>query len=332
MEPEARYKLIGVTVIALLAAVALVFVWLSRAGVAAEFRFYTIHFERQSLEGLQVGGDVNMQGIKVGRVEAFSIDRDNINRVNVVARVARRTPVSTNTTAVIARNLVTGIARINLETPGTPGPELEAVPEGESYPVIAEGTSDMEQIAESANRLVLSGEQALENLNRLMADDNQRALGETLAAARDLAVGLNARLATLDGTLRNVDASAQAFMQTSRQVGALAESAGGLVQESKATLAELRGVAGSGRAALDESRGTLAEFARLARTLERQSADLVPRVTDMADIGLLELRATAQETRRAAEALSLALERLSEPRSALIGPSAGELGPGERAP
>lgn len=330
MEPESRYPLIGAIVLGLALAAAVVFTWF--AGDHGDAKRYVIAFDRQSVEGLQVGSDVNMRGVKVGRVEQFTIDAGKINRVKVLVRVDRQAPVAENTEAVVSRNFVTGLARIDLETPASPAPPLTRVPEGESYPVIAEGTSGMEQIAESANRLVLSGEQALENLNRLMADDNQRALGETLAAARDLAVGLNARLATLDGTLRNVDASAQAFMQTSRQVGALAESAGGLVQESKATLAELRGVAGSGRAALDESRGTLAEFARLARTLERQSADLVPRVTDMADIGLLELRATAQETRRAAEALSLALERLSEPRSALIGPSAGELGPGERAP
>ena len=73
MEPEARYTLVGSVVLVLIVASALAAVWLSRAGVAAEFRFYTIHFEHQSLEGLQVGGDVNMQGIKVGRVDTYSI-------------------------------------------------------------------------------------------------------------------------------------------------------------------------------------------------------------------------------------------------------------------
>ena len=140
MEPEARYTMIGSVLLAIVVALVAGFVWLSSSGRASDFRFYTIYFERQSLEGLQVGGDVNMRGVKVGRIENFTISRDNINKVKVTIRVARATPVSENTTAVVARSIVTGLARINLDTPGTPGPELMTVAVGERYPVITEGT------------------------------------------------------------------------------------------------------------------------------------------------------------------------------------------------
>lgn len=334
MEPEARYKLIGVTVIVLLAAVALVFVWLSRAGVAAEFRFYAIHFERQSLEGLQVGGDVNMQGIKVGRVEAFSIDRDNINRVNVVVRVARRTPVSTNTTAVIARNLVTGIARINLETPGTPGPPLEAIPEGETYPVIAEGTSEIEQIARSANSLVLSAEATFASLQRLLDDGNRAAFAQALAGVRDLAVGLTARLDTLDRTAKSIDGAvvalagaARSFQGSTEKTAAVVERLGGevapLAQQAQTTLQQTQ-------ATLAEMSTAVRDLGSAARTLERDVGALARRSGDAADAGLLELRATAQQLRAGAELLARAMDRLQDPRAALLGPGERQLGPGER--
>lgn len=335
MEPESRYPLIGAIVLCLALAAAGAFVWWARDG-AADARRYTIVFERQSVEGLQVGSDVSMRGVKVGRVERFVLGSENINRVNVLVRVDRSAPVSDNTRALVARNFVTGLARINLETPGQPGPPLTEVPTGEAYPVIREGNSGMQQIAQSANRLAISGEEAIANLNRLLTEENRAAFGETLAATRDLAVGLNQRLAALDATLAGLDASARAFRDSSQRITTVAERVAGevlpLAARAGEAIGETRQTMAAGRATLDETRGTLAEFGRLARTLEREAAELGARAGGAADAGLLELRATAQETRRAAELLSQALERLSEPRTALIGPGERELGPGERRP
>jgi len=326
MEPDTRYTLVGAAVLGLVAAAIAMLVWLSDAGSSRDARFYTIVFERQSLEGLQIGGDVNMRGVKVGRVELFTIDRENINRVKVTVRVDRRTPVSENTEAVVARNLLTGIARINLETPGRPGPPLVAVPEGERYPVIPEGASGLEQIAESANRLASTGEQALANINALLTDDNRRAFSETLAGVRDLTLGLNARLAALDAALREVDRAAQAIGGASARIATAVDGAsariGPLAGQGEALLRDSTAMVGQAQA-------TLRELARASQALERQTEALGRSAEAAADGGLLELRASAQELRRTAEMLSQAVERLSEPRSALIGPSRRDLGPGE---
>jgi len=333
VEPEARYTLVGSVVLLLIVASALAAVWLSRAGVAAEFRFYTIHFEHQSLEGLQVGGDVNMQGIKVGRVDAFSIERGNINRVNVRIRVERRTPVSTNTSAVVARNLVTGIARINLETPGTPGPELAGGDNGEA-PVIAEGTSGLEQIARTANSLVITAESSLKKVDELLDADNRKAFADMLAGVRDLAVGLNRRLDTVDRTAAALTTTAQAltgasqsFSKTSDTIasvtGRLGAQAGPLVQEAEATLKDTR-------VTLDALRGAARDLASATRTLERDVGALVRRTDDATDVGLLELRATAQQLRAGTELLGRTLDRLQDPRATLLGPGKRQLGPGEQ--
>lgn len=331
MEPESRYPLIGAIVLLLGLGAAFAFAWWARDG-AADAPYYTVVFDRQSVEGLQVGSDVSMRGVKVGRVERFTLGSENINRVKVLVRVDRQAPVSENTSAVVARNFLTGLARINLETPGEPGPQLTHVPPGEDYPVIPEGTSGMDQIAESANRLALSGEEALANLNRLMAPENREAFGQALAATRDIAVGISERLDALDRTLAGVDASVRAFGETNRDIAAAAQQARLVMSDAGAALGEARTMLTEGSAAIRDTRSTLEEFTRLARTLEREAGEVGARASGAADTGLLELRATAQETRRAAELLSQALERLSEPRSALIGPGARELGPGERLP
>jgi phospholipid/cholesterol/gamma-HCH transport system substrate-binding protein len=330
MEPEARYTTIGAVLLALIVAAIAGFVWLQSSGRASDFRAYTIYFERQSLEGLQIGGDVNMRGVKVGRVEEYTLARSNINRVAVRIRVARETPVSENTRAVVARNFLTGIARINLETPGTPGPELLAVPEGERYPVIPEGTSDLDQIADSVSRLAVQADTALENLNRVMGPRNQRAIADTIVAIRDLSVGLNDRLTQVDDAARSVRQSADAFTRSSREIAAA-------VDRVSRTVEPVGREAGS---ALRESQVTLREFTQTSQALqrdltaalgriERETGGLARRADDAVDIGVHELRATSEELRASVELITRTLDRLQDPKALLLGPSPRQMGPGE---
>lgn len=326
MEPESRHTLIGAVIVGLVVALAVAILWLSHTGVASDYQHYVIKFERQSLEGLQVGGDVNMRGIKVGRVESFTIERDNINVVHVLIRVERATPVSQNTSAIVARNLLTGIARINLETPGVPGPPLTEIPPGENYPVIAEGTSDLDQIAESANRLVITAESALANLNSLLTPANRQAFSDTMLALRDLSSGMVDRMGHVDTVVTSLDATLRELEKTSERIGAaadalaaqvgpLASDARGMLNEGSRALVELRQAA-------DEARTTLAEFGRTTRDVGETTRQL------SAD-GLAELALTARDMRAAAAMLSRTAERLSDPRSAVLGPGPRQLGPGE---
>jgi phospholipid/cholesterol/gamma-HCH transport system substrate-binding protein len=330
MEPEARYTTIGIVLVALATAAIAAFLWLSSSGSASDYRFYTIYFERQSLEGLQIGGDVNMRGVKVGRVEAYTIQRDNINRVAVKVRVARETPVSENTRAVVARNILTGIARINLDTPGTPGPELVAVPDGERHPVIPEGTSNIDEIADAVSRLAVQADEALENLNRVLGPRNQVAFSETLASIRDLAGGLTQRLDSLDATARGIQGAAVAFERSSRDIAAAVDRV--------ATTVEPLGSEAGG--ALRDAQSTLRDFAQASRNFDRTLTQSLARLEtdvgrlarnadDAVDTGTHELRATAEELRASVELITRTLDRLQDPKALLLGPSPRQMGPGE---
>ncbi|HEY0879275.1 MAG TPA: MlaD family protein [Zeimonas sp.] len=322
MEPESRYTLVGAVVLALAAMTVFGYVWLAGVGSTDNFRYYVIHFEKQSLEGLQIGSDVNMRGVKVGRVQQYSISRDNINRVDVVVRVERETPVSVNTRAVVGRNLVTGIARIDLETPGTPGPELAHVPDGERYPVIPEGTSDLAQIAGAMSRLAVSGEAALGNVRALLDEQNREQLIGAVVAVRELAEGLDARLEHVDAAVDSVVQTASSIQEASRRI---AGSLASFSEEGTEVVRQLGPFVQQGRTSFDA-------ITRSARALERAAGEVAKGLSSTADTGALELQATARELRRSAEQLSRAAERLRDPRSALFGPSPRQLGPGEQLP
>jgi phospholipid/cholesterol/gamma-HCH transport system substrate-binding protein len=234
MEPEARFTAIGAMLLIIVLAAAAATVWLTRSGPRAEVRYYTIYFERQSLQGLQVGGDVEMRGVQVGRVERFAISRDNINRVQVTIRIDARTPVSTNTVAVVGRKLLTGIGRIDLVTPGAPGPELVEVRSGERYPVIAEGQSDFEQIADAANRLAVTGTRVLSSVDELLNEENRKAIADMLISIRTTS---DAMREAAEATSTQANATLRDF---SRAAGALERAADAGVNELRATAQELR--------------------------------------------------------------------------------------------
>ena len=252
MEPEARFTAIGAMLLVIVLAAAAATVWLTRSGPRAEARYYTIYFERQSLQGLQVGGDVEMRGVQVGRVERFAIARDNINRVQVTIRIDARTPVSTNTVAVVGRKLLTGIGRIDLVTPGAPGPELVEVRPGERYAVIAEGQSDFEQIADAANRLAVTGTRVLSSVDELLNEENRKAIADMLISIRATSDAIReaaeATSIQANATLRDVSRAAEAttgqtnatLRDFSRAAGALERAADAGVNELRATAQELR--------------------------------------------------------------------------------------------
>ena len=313
MEPEARYTAVGATLLALVVAVVLAMAWLARTGARADFRYYVIYFERQSLEGLQVGGDVNMRGVKVGRVENYSISRQNINRVQVTVRIDRSSPVSTNTVAIVDRNILTGLARINLTTPGQPGPELAEVPAGESYPVIPEGQSDIEQLTGAMNRLAITGASALTNLEQLLNKENRDAFAATLVNLRQISGALSQRMGRLDEVADALVTSAVEFGKSSREIALAVER-----------------VSASAQPAIKQTDATLRELARAVQSLERETTSLAKRLEQATDSSAHEIRATAHELRSSAEILSRAADRLQDPRAIIFGPSAAQLGPGER--
>jgi phospholipid/cholesterol/gamma-HCH transport system substrate-binding protein len=313
MEAEARYTLVGATIIALvLAGIAAIF-WLKGAGAREEARLYTIYFQRQSLDGLQVGADVTMLGVSVGKVVDYAIDPRALNRVQVTVRVAERTPVGQTTTAVVQRNVLTGIARISLVTPGEPGPPLAAVQPGEAYPIIPEGTSDLQQIADAANRIAHSGAIALDNVNGVLSAENQKAFGQTLANVQQITAALASRMDRMDEVIGAVGQSAADVGRASRD---FAETA----RQMQAAV---------GSTAL-QAETALKDVSRAVGTLERESEAAVRRAYTAIEIGSLEISATAADLRATADVVARTFDRLRDARTALFGPSESQLGPGER--
>ena len=336
MEAEARYTAVGAGVLALVLALVAALIWLRGYGNQDDTRLYTIHFAEQPLDGLEIGAEVKLRGIRVGRVEDFELDPSAVNRVRVDVRVDRRASVRRNTVAVVTRNLITGIAAITLVTPEPAGEALTEAPPGEFLPVIGEGRSDLQELTGRVNQVGEAATVTLNQINQLLASENRELLLQTIRAVRDLADETRQRLATLDSTLKQfgdaatrigalaepVRVSATQIGQASDRIAAVAERGG---EQMERTLAEAEQL-------IAESRVAVASVAAAADTLQKQTQAVGQRLQGTAESIDDQLTLALSELRLSTDAAVRTLDRLRDPRATLLGPAKAQLGPGEQRP
>ncbi len=343
MEAEARYTWVGGAVLALLAAMVAAVVWLKNIGGEGDFNHYVIHFQEQALDGLEIGAAVTLRGIKVGRVEDYALAGDTLDRVRVEIRVDRRAPAYTNTSALVTRNFVTGIAQITLVNGDPPGELLVKVPQGEQYPVIAEGRSDLQEIAGRVNKVGEIASSALSNLNELLSAENRTAVMATVGNVRELTAGLNGRLGALESTLKEVGGAAtqiggaaSTFSLAARQFGNAASQLGQSGERIAAVtdrgMQRLDTTLGATELTLAEAKLAFSQIAVASETLQKQAVASAQRLEESAANVDDQLAATLAELRLSIDSATRVLDRLREPRAALLGPDESQLGPGEKKP
>ncbi len=322
MESEARYTYVGIGLVALIAALVVAVLWLKNVGGRGDFERYAIHFEQQELAGLEVGAAVTLRGIKVGRVEDYALVGNKLNRVRVQVRVDRRAPVLTNTQAIVTRNFVTGIASITLVNPALAGAPLAEVPEGETYPVISEGRSNMDEIAGRVSQVGEMAAIALTNVNQLLDASNREAAMAAIRNLRDLSAGINQRLASLDDTLQRAGRAADRIGEAATQLGQAGERVAGQAERTGTSL----------DGALADARAAIGRIATASEAVQQQAVVTARRFDDRAASVDDELSAALSEMRLSIETASRTFDRLREPRAALFGPGRAQLGPGEKLP
>jgi len=298
-----------------IALMAMAIVWLAGAADHIAYQTYTLYFKQQSLDGLAVGSPVKMRGIKVGVVDSYRFAKGGDEAVSVIARIDEGVPVHQGAQAYVKRNLVTGIAAIEIDNGPGDSPLLDRAPPGERYPVIAEGRSDIDKVATAFSRLTVNGAQVLEKMNALLSDENQRAITQTLANLHALSAHLAANKHSLDAAVQGIRDASDEF----RFAGASINQAAVRAEDS------IVGVGRNADAMLKEATIALQAFQRDASLISQQ-------VQQFTETGTLELTNVSRDVRTSADTLTTAGQRLSQPRTILFGPGTQQLGPGETLP
>jgi phospholipid/cholesterol/gamma-HCH transport system substrate-binding protein len=247
----------------------------------------------------------------------------------VVLDIERGTPIRRDTIATLSTRGLTGVASVELSGGGQALP-LEKEP-GQDLPVIQAGPSLVARLDDAFNNILTNINDMSNRLARLLGDDNQTALAQTLQHLSVITGAVADRADSIRQTLTNVETFTGTLAGRAERLGkALDKVAGelekteGLSTQVKATLSEIRTVAQAVRKSADSFNQTSQTFVGLAgdsqRELRRLSQNTVPEL-DTLLVQANELMATLQR-------LAGILEQ--NPRALLIGKPQGRPGPGEK--
>ncbi|NIA19742.1 MAG: MCE family protein [Xanthomonadaceae bacterium] len=313
MEAKAKYMLVGSTVSILSILLVVAMIWISEVGGHKDTRKYTIYFEKYSLAGLQVDSAVTMKGISVGNVTKLKISPNNIEQVKVIIELNTGTPVKRDTEAVIDRNLLTGLAHIDLINSHQEADLLNEIPPGENFPVIPEGQAGLEtMITATLPNLLANVDTMVHNANEMFSPENRQLLQEMLL---------------------DISAATKKLSASQAKLSDLLNEATELAGESRTVVHNLDQRAAAVEKSVTETIGILQEkitsVTPLIMQLQSTAGNLNEAVSGSASTIALEVEYLTEELVKTAQQVSDTLDEYKNPREIILGPDRSSLGPGE---
>ena len=208
MERDARYATVALFALACIAAAVAFIWWYSGRGDRRDYQNYEIYFQG-TVSGLSRGSPVRYLGVDVGRVTALGVDTQDAGRVKVVAEIDTTAPISGSTLAKLGLLGLTGLLYIDLQQ-DPEAPAERALERGTLYPVIASRKSSIEASIERLPEILGQATAVLASIERVLSDENVRAVRQTMANIERASADLPATMAearALAAELRGISAS-----------------------------------------------------------------------------------------------------------------------------
>lgn len=300
METRANYALIGAFTLAVIAAAFMFVFWFSH-GAPTGVRQIQIVFS-SSVSGLSRGAQVLFNGVRVGEVKDIQLAPDNPASVYAIIEVSENAPVKLNTRARLEYQGLTGVASIALDGGTYDSPPLLGV-DGK-IAVIEADRSDYQNILETLQRLAGRTENALETIDKLIADNSE----------------------SIGRTVRNVEAFSKAV--DADKVRSLVANAEGLVKQLNESagkfdklMVSLDGVLGSGEnSTMTQITDAARSFRKLADNIDARTKEISAGVTKFTGSGLRQYEALASDARRTLDDMNKTLRSLEKnPQQLLFG-------------
>lgn len=328
MYSKVNYALVGLFVVLFGAAAVGVTFWLTIGVENKTYDRYRVYFH-ESVAGLSLKAAVRYRGVQIGQVESIRLDPANPDQVDVVLNIERGTPIRRGTIATLSKQGLTGVASVELSGGGQSLP-LEKQP-GQELPVIQAGPSLVARLDDAFNNIITNVDNLSRRLERLLGDQNQTALTQTLQNLSTITGAVADRSDRIRQTLDHVEVFTGTLAERSGQLGKALDQLTTMLQGTGDLSARVR-------ATLSDFRAGAQAVRRTADTFNRTSRDL----SGLAEVGQRELRQLGQNTvpefnslLADANELVVVLRRLAElleqnPRALLMGKPSGRPGPGEK--
>lgn len=310
MEKNANYALVGLSTLILTIALAVFIVWLARLRINAEYDLYDIVFQGP-VRGLNEGGEVHFNGIKVGEVTKIALDKFNTRNVIARARVTEDVPIRSDSYATLEPQGITGLNYIQITAGSSTRPLLKDTEKArcekqglgrDCIPVIHSQRSAISDLLEGGGTVLTRTIEALDRVNRVLSDQNIKTFSAAVSDTQAVTSELRERKAVV--------ADAQSAIQR------IDEAAGEIGKLSASTREVMDG---DGKRAVKN----MADAAEEARTAAQDARAMIGRLqgptTDFATNGLPQVTAAVIQLQRSAESLERLVDEVQSSPTAALG-------------
>jgi phospholipid/cholesterol/gamma-HCH transport system substrate-binding protein len=194
METRARYALIGLFMLAVIAAGFAFVYWLENTGGFMDRASYRIQFS-SPVPGLLVGSAVNFNGIRVGEVTELTLDAADPRSVVATIAVERNIPIRADTEVSVDVQGLTGGALIALRGGSASAPLLEA--DDDTPPTLIAAPSASQDWTQAAR-------DAFQRVDNVLAE-NSEALHSAITNIDVFAQALSRNSDRVDGILAGIE-------------------------------------------------------------------------------------------------------------------------------
>ena len=260
METRANFVLIGA--FTLLVALGLLGfgLWAAKFSSDRNWQQYQVVFS-EAVTGLSVGSPVQYNGIAVGSITDLALDPNDPRKVIAQLRLNASTPVKTDTQAKLAISSLTGPPIIQL-TGGSPQAARLVDSTTQAIPRIAAAPSALQNISDTANRIV-------ERMDQILSDANVASITATLQHLETISGGMASRDQGTQALLLSARDAARKLETTLDTTNAaigrvdqnLVQQLPPILDKLDSTLTKLDAAAGNADAILGENRSAINSFA-----------------------------------------------------------------------
>ena len=179
METRANHIWVGLVTLALLAATAVLTIWIARLN-QGKLNEYDIFF-KQSVDGLAKGSEVSFSGVPFGQVKEIELWKRDPEFVRVRIAVDQKVPILQGTIASLQGSF-TGVSTIQLTGAVKGAPPIECPEENpratcpEGVPVIPTKRSGLGELLSNAPLLLERLATLTERLTMVLSDKNQKSI------------------------------------------------------------------------------------------------------------------------------------------------------------
>lgn len=311
MENKSHALAAGAFVLALLALLVALAVWLTRD--TRELRQYELS-SAEAVTGLQPQANVRYKGVNVGKVMDIGFDPQNRGHVLIRIAIDERAPITQSTFAALGFQGITGLAFVQLDDSGESNTLLASGTE--PPPRIPMRPSLVSKLTDRGENIMLHLQESSLRINQLLHADNQKRLMAAIDSLGQAAAGMSqlsqqARK-ELPQLIQDANHTLKVMKDTSVRVGQSADAARASALAFKVVTERM-----------SEKGGTLEKLATAADVMgatgQTMNIATLPRINRAAE----DAAHTARQVSRAADTVS------DNPQALLFGIGTLPPGPGE---